>query len=133
LSDAFGIANPNSGIITLADTYLTIHPNCRHVLTPYTEESVSREERDRLRKEASEPYHIPPEQEGRVRQYREAQDGRAKLMRDYSQWQQYRASLGKGVPKTFQTFLKHKLAGDDVYAQWQNNYREQNRRMREAT
>ena len=42
---------------------------------------------------------------------------------DYRQWERYRAALGDKVPKTFRSFLKHKLADDEKYKTWLNEYR----------
>ena len=36
-------------------------------------------------------------------------------------------TLGDKVPKTFQTFERHKAAGDATYQEWQRLYREANR------
>ena len=38
-------------------------------------------------------------------------------------------TLGDKVPKTYQTFEKHKKAKDDKYKQWQREYREANKEI----
>ena len=35
-------------------------------------------------------------------------------------------TLGDKVPKTYQTFERHKLANDDKYREWERLYREAN-------
>ena len=35
-------------------------------------------------------------------------------------------TLGNKVPKTFETFLKHKRAGDEKYRRWEGEYRRAN-------
>ena len=53
-------------------------------------------------------------------------------MNDMKQWRQYRAVLGDKAYRQFETFQKHKLAGDDVYQKLQDEYRKQNREIKEA-
>lgn len=50
---------------------------------------------------------------------------RAKWLRDYRQWEKYRIALGDKVPKTFETFRKHKLADDEKYKLWRLDYKRQ--------
>ena len=38
-------------------------------------------------------------------------------------------ALGDSVPKTFQTFQKHKLADDEKYRDWKKAYRWENKRL----
>ena len=48
-------------------------------------------------------------------------------MSDYRQWERYRMTLGDQVPKTFETFQRHKKENDAKYKTWMKEYREANR------
>ena len=61
---------------------------------------------------------------------------RVRYLRDYRQWEQYREALGEAVPKTFETFQRHKYAvtdpetgkrgGDGKFKSWAAAYRREN-------
>ena len=52
---------------------------------------------------------------------------RRRWLATYKQWEDYRVTLGDKVPKTYQTFEKHKKLNDEKYKNWQKLYREANR------
>lgn len=125
LSAAFGKIDPN-GSDDLANTYLNIHPNCLHVLQPWTAAGRSEKELEEIKKKSSfqeNPPRIDPRTQKQIAAYRRKEQGRAKWLADYRQWEKYRMELGDSVPKTFQTFQKHKLAGDEKYKRWQEDYK----------
>lgn len=128
LAEAFGKVDVN-GPDSLANSWLNIHPNCLHVLLPWTPAGRSEEEIQKI-KDFSNPKKNPfakdPRTEKQLKAYRRKEEGRAKWLADYRQWERYRMALGDKVPKTFQTFQKHKLAGDDKYKNWEKIYRTQN-------
>lgn len=128
LAEAFGKVDVN-GPDSLANSWLNIHPNCLHVLLPWTPAGRSEEEIQKI-KDFSNPKKNPfakdPRTEKQIKAYRRKEEGRAKWLADYRQWERYRMALGDKVPKTFQTFQKHKLAGDDKYKNWEKLYRTQN-------
>lgn len=68
-----------------------------------------------------------PRTEKQIKAYRKKEEGRAKWLADYRQWERYRMALGDKVPKTFETFQKHKIAGDDKYKNWKKLYRAENK------
>ena len=125
LAAAFGKIDP-SGPSDLTNSYLNIHPNCLHVLLPWTAAGRSQKELEEIRRKSSfqsNPPSIDPRTEQQRRAYRAKEDARAKWLRDYRQWEQYRMTLGDKVPKTFATFQRHKIAGDDKYQRWVSQYR----------
>ncbi len=129
LSDAFGKQDPN-GPDTLANTWLNIHPNCLHSLQPYTEAGRSAGEVQQIKdfsSPAKNPYSRDPRSQKQIEAYRAKEQARAKWLREYRQWERYRLTLGDKVPKTFATFQKHKAAGDDKWAAWQQLYRAANK------
>lgn len=132
LAAAFGKQDP-AGPDTLANTWLNIHPSCLHALYPYTEAGRTEEEIQRI-KDFSNPKKNPftrdPRTEKQIKAYRNKEKARAQWLRNYRQWEDYRMTLGDKVPKTYQTFEKHKKADDEKYKNWQRLYREANRSER---
>ena len=72
------------------------------------------------------PVTRDPRTEAQIRAYREKEQARARYLRDKKQWERYRETLGDGVPKSFETFRRHKLAGDEKYKIWRLDYKRQN-------
>ena len=129
LAAAFGKIDP-AGPDSLANTWLNIHPNCLHVLIPWTPAGRSEEEIQQIKDFSSprkNPFTRDPRSQKQIDAYREKEAARAKWLRDYRQWEQYRMTVGDPIPKTFATFQKHKAAGDEKYKEWQRLYREANR------
>lgn len=131
LASAFGKIDPN-GPDDLTNSYLNIHPNCLHVLMAWTPAGRSEEEIREIKEKSSfktNPPDIDPRTEKQREAYRKKENARAKWLRDYRQWEKYRMALGDSVPKTFQTFQKHKLADDEKYRDWKKAYRWEHKRL----
>lgn len=125
LASAFGKVDPN-GPDSLTNSYLNIHPNCLHVLTPWTPMGLTEEEVQKVKDFSSFKKNPPtkdPRTQEQIEAYRKKQTARAKWLRAYRQWEKYRIALGDKVPKTFETFQKHKLADDEKYKKWEYLYR----------
>lgn len=129
LAAAFGKQDP-AGPDTLANTWLNLHPNCLHSLYSYSEVGRSEEEIQKI-KDFSNPKKNPftrdPRTEKQIKAYRAKEAARRRWIQNYRQWEDYRMTLGDKVPKTYQTFEKHKKADDEKYKNWQRLYREANR------
>lgn len=128
LAEAFGKIDPE-GPNTLTNTYLNIHPNCLHVLLPWTPAGRSEEEIQKIKDFSSpkkNPFTRDPRTKRQVEAYRKKEAARAVWLRNYRQWENYRMTLGDNVPKTYQTFERHKKANDEKYREWQKLYREAN-------
>lgn len=129
LADAFGKIDP-SGPDNLANTYLNIHPNCLHVLLPWTTAGRTPEEIQKIKDFSNpqkNPYSVDPRSQKQIEAYRKKETARRHWLEWYRQWERYRMTLGDKVPKTYQTFERHKLANDDKYREWERLYREANR------
>lgn len=127
LASAFGKVDSN-GPDSLTNSYLNIHPNCLHVLTPWTPMGLTEEEVQKVKDFSSFKKNPPtkdPRTQEQIEAYRKKQTARAKWLRDYRQWEKYRIALGDKVPKTFETFRKHKLADDEKYKLWRLDYKRQ--------
>lgn len=125
LASAFGKVDSN-GPDSLTNSYLNIHPNCLHVLTPWTPMGLTEEEVQKVKDFSSFKKNPPtkdPRTQAQIEAYRKKQTARAKWLRAYRQWEKYRIALGDKVPKTFETFRKHKLADDEKYKKWEYLYR----------
>ncbi|MBM6887181.1 phage minor capsid protein [Pseudoflavonifractor phocaeensis] len=128
LADAFGKIDPN-GPANLANTYLNIHPNCLHVLLPWTTAGRTPEEIQKIKDFSNpqkNPYSVDPRSQKQIEAYRKKETARRHWLERYRQWERYRMTLGDKVPKTYQTFERHKLANDDKYREWERLYREAN-------
>lgn len=131
LAAAFGKVDP-LGPDTLANTWLNIHPGCLHVLLPWTPAGRTPEEIQKIKDFSNlrkNPFTVDPRTQKQIDAYRKKEVARAKWLRMYKQWEDYRMTLGDKVPKTYQTFEKHKLADDDKYKEWERLYREANREI----
>ena len=129
LAAAFGKQDP-AGPDTLANTWLNIHPNCLHVLLPWTPVGRTPEEIQKI-KDFSNPRKNPFSQDPRTQKqidaYRKKETARRHWLANYRQWERYRMTVGDPVPKTFATWQKHKAADDEKYKNWERLYREANR------
>lgn len=129
LASAFGKVDP-LGPDTLANTWLNLHPQCQHVLLPWTPAGRTPEEIQKIKDFSNprkNPFTVDPRSKKQIDGYRKKESARAKWLEQYRQWERYRMTLGDKVPKTYQTFEKHKLADDDKYREWERLYREANR------
>lgn len=126
LADAFGKMDP-AGPNSLANSWLNIHPNCLHVLVPWTAAGRTPEEIQRIKdfsNPASNPYSVDPRSQKQIDAYRKKETARRQWLETYRQWEDYRLAIPEATPKTFATFQKHKLAGDDKYKEWVQKYKE---------
>lgn len=128
LSTAFGKVDPN-GPDTLANTWLNIHPNCLHVLLPWTPAGRTPEEIQKIKdfsNPSKNPFSRDPRTQKQIEAYRQKEMARRHWLANYRQWERYRMTLGNKVPRTFETFQRHKAADDEKYKDWERLYREAN-------
>lgn len=124
LSAIFGKID-RAGPETLTNSYLNIHPNCLHTLMPYSTIGMTQGEIERdqvVSSFRSNPPSFDPRSDEAIKAYREQQAGRQKYLRMLHEYQRYRMALGDKMPKTAQTFMKHKMAKDQQYKQWEELY-----------
>lgn len=125
LASAFGKIDP-AGPNDLSNTWLNIHPNCLHVLLPWTPAGRTPEEIQKIKDFSNprkNPFTVDPRSQKQIEAYRKKERGRELWLRDYRQWERYRMTLGDKVPKTFATFQKHKMADDEKFQKWAEEYR----------
>lgn len=135
LSAAFGKIDPN-GPDDLSNSWLNIHPNCLHALLRWSPAGRTPEEIEQIKRFSdpkTNPFTRDPRSEAQIAAYRKKEQSRRKWLEQYRQWEKYRTALGDEVPKTFATFQKHKLAGDEKYQKWVKAFRENNRNITERS
>ena len=128
LASAFGKVDPAGGD-NLANTWLNIHPNCLHQVLPWTPAGRTPEEIQKIKDFSNpkkNPFTVDPRSQKEIDAYRKKEEAREKWLNDYRQWERYRMTLGDKIPKTFDTFQKHKIADDEKYQGWMKLYREEN-------
>lgn len=126
LAAAFGKMDP-AGPDTLDNSWLNIHPNCLHQIIRWTPMGRSEEEIRKIKEFSSfekNPVTRDPRTQKQVEAYRQKERDRARWLRDYRQWEKYRETLGDRVPGTFETFRRHKLAGDEKFQAWKSAAKE---------
>lgn len=125
LTAAFGRID-TSGSDSIYNSFLNIHPNCQCSLVPYSEEDYSPEEVEKERL-YSDPARRPFGMDYRTKAVKEAYEqkerNRAIYRANVKQYRRYLESGVPGMPKHFQTFLKHKKLNDDKYKEWMSAYR----------
>jgi hypothetical protein len=134
LADAFG-KKPGAVGNALEDTYLTIHPRCLHVLTPFSEEiwEDEPEKLEEIRKFSNpktNPYDVDPRTEAQRKAYNTKQQARTRMLNSMKQYNRYKAAKVKGLPASFQSFAKYKKAGSPKYNDWVKSYRKINQELR---
>lgn len=117
LSLAFGKVDPD-GSDDLTNTYLNIHPNCRHSVVKYT--TIGKTDRQIQRdKDFSNPETNPinrdPRTKKQIAAYRDKERNRQRLLRDMRQHREYRAALGSEVPKDFAKFQEMKYTNSERF------------------
>ena len=130
LSDAFGKIDP-AGVNSIMNSFLNIHPNCLHSLTPYTEKGKTDKQIEKERRfsnPATNPYDHDPRSKKQKAAYEEKERKRAEYRNSVKQFQKYTQAAIPEFPKTFQTFEKHKLADDEQYHKWLEAFRARNKK-----
>ena len=132
LAAAFGKQDPD-GPDALANTWLNLHPQCQHSISPWSPIGRSDREIQDIKDFSSfekNPPSIDPRTEKQINAYRAKEAARRRWLMDYRQFEKYRLTIPNATPKTFATFQKHKRANDSKYKEWQRLYREANKEAR---
>lgn len=132
LALAFGLIDPN-GPETLENSWLNIHPNCLHFIKKFTETEISSNELALIREFSSfttNPPTYDPRPRAEIDRYNKIQTENQQLLRSLKQFERYKILLGNAIPKTFNTFLKHKNQNTKQYNNWKNLYRKRNNELK---
>lgn len=123
LASAFGKID-KSGLDTLENSYLSIHPNCKCEIIPFTEGGKTAREIEEIREFSNYETNPPdrdPRTERQIEAYNNKVQERQKLVNTFKEFQDMKLALGKRMPKTFNTFLKHKLANSEQFRAWKQS------------
>lgn len=125
LAMAFGKID-TAGNNDLSNTWLNIHPNCLHSLVRYTTAGKTDEQIQRDKDFSSftkRPANVDYRSKKQIAAYRDKEKARAAFRSDMKQFKKYQAALGNEMPKTFETFMKHKKLDDEIYKGWEEKFR----------
>ena len=132
LAAAFGKQDPD-GPDTLANTWLNLHPQCQHSISPWSPIGRSDREIQDIKAFSSfenNPPPVDPRTETQIKAYRATEPARAPWLREHRSWERYRMTVGDPIPKTVSTSQRHKAADDEKYKSWEKLYREANKEAR---
>lgn len=110
--------------IAYSGVHANIHPNCRHVLTPYIEALATDEEADR--EFSNRPFDIDPRSQAEIDRYNQEQAKRRKLRNDRSEFEKYKLALPDTAPKSFSGFQAMKRADSVKYQDLAEEYKKVN-------
>jgi hypothetical protein len=123
LSKAFGKID-KSGPDDITNTYLNIHPNCRHTLAKYVEHTKSQREVEEMKRKSNEPFNVDPRTKAQVEAYKELERVNAleqESIRRYREFMQYIPVKTLG---TWISFHKHFRDKDNQYKALEKQYEE---------
>lgn len=123
LSKAFSKIDPN-GTDDLENTYMTIHPNCRHTIIRYIERAQSPKQIEEMRKKSNASFDIDTRTEEQIREYKERERVAAIHSAAVREYQQMLPVLGMKVLGPFPVFERHKQNNDAAYKELRKKYNE---------
>lgn len=124
LASVFNKIDPN-GSNDLDNTYLCIHPNCRHKIVKYVERVQTKAKRKEIIVKSNRPFELTPAQQEEVRQNKERErvwNERTAAMREFQMYLQVLPP--KDVCGSFIKFYEHKQKNDSVYKEVKRKYEE---------
>lgn len=105
--------------------YTIIHPNCRHIVTPWMESLKTPEEiAEAIR--ISNARHDDPRDPAQREAYAKGQDNSRHNRELIAQYERYKAVLGDDCPDTLRKFRNAKEAGGEKWDMLQLDYRRRN-------
>lgn len=114
------------------ESYQNMHPNCRHLITPYIEDLQTKEQIAEARAYSNRSFTIGGEgwTKAQVEQanknlqyYRQNQAIKRRLYENRKQYERYKAKMGDNAPKTFAAFSRIKAADGKAWAKLKSAYR----------
>lgn len=124
LSSAFSKIDPN-GSDDLDNTYMSIHPNCRHKIIRYIEQTQTKTQRIAIQKKSNAPFVLTKQQKETVKYYKERErvlNEHNAALREFKMYLQVMPP--KDVFGNFIRFNEHKQKNDLPYKQLKKKYAE---------
>lgn len=117
---------PGYPVLTRAfGSHANIHPNCRHVITPYIADLADDAAADR--EFSNKPFDIDPRSKAEIDRYNRDQTEKRQRRNDRDQFERYKLALGQDSPSTFASFRSIKIKDGERWQQLQLDYREARR------
>lgn len=107
--------------VAMPPPYMTVHPNCLHVLEPYIER-LDDNVPETIR-QSNRAFELSADEQKRVDAYKRHQDARRRMRQDRLQWERYRTVLPHDTPKTFSGFRRSKRSGSALWQRLESAYR----------
>lgn len=128
LSSVFNKIDPN-GTDDLDNTYLTIHPNCRHKIIKYVEQAQTKQQQRKIATASRKPFVLTKAQQKKQEEEQAYQAKRNKVMAEReSAMREFMMYLQVLPPKdvcgNFIKFYEHKQQNDKVYKEVKRKYKE---------
>lgn len=104
-----------------SSAYHNVHPNCRHVITPWIEELQTEEEVQSVIEQSNKPFEdkrTPRERKA----YTKEQKLKRQIRQDKYQYERYKARLGEDAPKSFNAFRRMKNSGGEAWQKLHKRY-----------
>lgn len=124
LAEAFNSID-KTGTKSLDNSYLIIHPNCRHTIKPWNEVTHTREEVEAIRRKSS-PATNPFDVEQRTKKQIEEYKKRQKVMEQEAASQRMYRMMLQYIPVkelgTWPSFHKHYMADDEWFKNMYSRY-----------
>lgn len=114
LYKAFGKIDPH-GPDSIENTYVSIHPNCKHALARWNEKNKSTKEIQEMQKKSNESFDIDRRTEVQVKAYKEKERINGLVNQARKRFKEIAAVLGFNRVGAYPTFEKHYLDKDDWY------------------
>ena len=121
LSKAFSKIDPN-GTDDLENTYMTIHPNCRHTIVRYIERAQTPKQIEEMRKKSNASFDIDPRTEEQIKAYKERERVAAAHSAAVREYQQMMQVLTVKELGPFPAFERHRNANDAFYKGLRSKY-----------
>lgn len=121
LSKAFSKIDPN-GTDDLENTYMTIHPNCRHTIVRYIERAQTPKQIEEMRKKSNASFDIDQRTEAQIREYKERERVAASHSAAVREYQQMMQVLSVKDLGPFPAFERHRNANDAFYKGLRDKY-----------
>lgn len=123
LAKAFGKIDPN-GPDTIENTYVSIHPNCRHALAKWYEKGKKPEEIERMRKTSNQSFDVERRTKKQVEEYKEKERMNALHHAARRRFKEIADILGFKRTGAFPTFERHYIEKDGWYKKIEAEFEE---------
>lgn len=123
LYKAFGKIDPN-GDDSIENTYVSIHPNCRHALARWSETTKTQEEIAKIREQSNRSFDIDQRTQEQVNAQKERERQSGIYSRARTTYRNFAAVLGYKEVGRFDSFLNHFVNKDGTFKELKKKFEE---------